>query len=67
MRRFTLKRDKVLEFIQIMRSTFPELESFLDADRVQQWENATTSSLARWIQIIAVIWFLQSALAFCAD
>ncbi|WP_394730979.1 hypothetical protein [Altererythrobacter sp. GH1-8] len=66
-KRLTLKRDKVLEFIQIMRSTFPELENFLDADRVQQWENATTSSLARWIQIIAVIWFLQSAVAFCTQ
>lgn len=66
LKRNWLSRNTVLELLGIIRNQYPELESLLDPMRIQDWENATMSVFARAIQIVAALWFLGSALRFCA-
>ena len=67
LKRWWLKRERVFELLGVIRGNYPELEYLLDGDRIHKWENSTSSSFARIIQWIAIIYFGLTALSFCAD
>lgn len=66
-----VKNDDVFQLLAGIRQRYPEVESYLDWERVASWENPTENSggtgLPWWVGIIVVVGFFRIVNYFASD
>ena len=65
-RKMKTKHEDITDLLAIIRSRFPELESLLDAERIQSWETPSSDMVSRGVQWLFIAFLVIQALRFCA-
>lgn len=65
--RFKVKREDVMTLLGGIRQRYPEVESYLDADRIASWEKPAPEWVGWLVQRMFLLFIVVQALRFCAD
>ena len=63
--RLRIKHTEIDELLRTIRANFPELESLLDAERVESWQKPGSDIVSRFVQIGFVLFLVIQGLRFC--
>lgn len=55
------KRAKVAALMLLIREDYPELETFLDAERVESWIDPKTGAVPKWLVGFLIVAFIKGA------
>ena len=64
--RLKIRHTQIDDLLKTIRANFPELESLLDAERVESWETPGSDIISRLVQIGFVLFLVLQAIRFCA-
>ena len=64
--RLKIKHDPIHELLSLIRQRFPELESLLDAERIESWETPSSDVVSYLVQRLFILFLVVQVLRLCA-